>query len=68
MNLVEFNALKPGDKIDNPMSGSRGEVIEADKTGVRVKWGHAHGLDDTGMPRHYSRMSTIWFHWSKADV
>jgi len=69
MNLVEFNALKPGDRIENAMSSSVGEVVEADKTGVRISWGKVHGVGvAAGTTRHYSRYSTIWFHWSKADV
>lgn len=70
MNLTEFNALKPGDRIENAMSGSSGEVVEADSKGVTVRW---HMLpwrpgQDNGVLRHYSRFSTIWFHWSKVET
>jgi hypothetical protein len=71
VNLAEFNALKPGDKIENVMSNSVGEVVEADKTGVRVRWDGGHVVDTAlsglGTLRHYSRYSTIWFHWSKVE-
>lgn len=66
MNLNEFNALKPGDRIENAMSGSTGEVVEADTKGVRVCWGLAP--DTATGSRHYSRFSTIWFHWSKVEA
>lgn len=72
MNLTEFNALKPGDRIENAMSGSTGEVVEADSKGVRVAWNeagrHGGGGKPEGALRHYSRFSTIWFHWSKVDA
>ena len=69
MNLVEFNALKAGDRIENAMSNSRGEVVAADARGVLVRWdGLAPGLlelrDGVGTVRTYSRYSTIWFHWT----
>jgi hypothetical protein len=67
LNLAEFNALKPGDKIEIGMlQPTVGEVVEADKTGVRVKW-DGTGLHPAyaGAVRHYSRYSTIWFHWRK---
>jgi hypothetical protein len=72
MNLVEFNALKPGDKIENAMSNSTGEVVEVDKHGVKVRW-YGVGMTDVGMNglgavRTYSRASTIWFHWSKPEA
>ena len=65
MNDKEFAALKPGDQIENVMGNSRGEVVEADKTGVRVCW-HGVGQNGAGTARHYSIHSTIWFHWSYA--
>jgi hypothetical protein len=63
MNLQEFAALKAGDKIENPMSGSAGEVVEVDAKGVRVRW------DNTGssVTWHYGVNSTAWMHWSKAE-
>lgn len=66
MNIVQFNALKPGDRIENAMSGSTGEVVEADSKGVTVKWtgSPGKGISGAGVLRHYSRFSTIWFHWS----
>lgn len=63
MNIVQFNALKPGDRIENAMSGSTGEVVEADSKGVSVRWTEA-GVSGSHPSRHYSRYSTIWFHWS----
>lgn len=73
MNLQEFAALKPGDKIVNAMSNSRGEVVEANATGVHVCWSNAglvgqHRLSVDGATRHYSVQSTIWFHWSKVEL
>lgn len=69
MNLTEFNALKPGDRIENAMSNSSGEVVEADSKGVVVKWTDSppFGVSGAGVLRHYSRFSTIWFHWSKVE-
>lgn len=70
MNLTEFNALKAGDRIENAMSGSTGEVVEADSKGVQVRWNvmpWRAGHDAPGVLRHYSRFSTIWFHWSKIE-
>lgn len=70
MNIVQFNALKPGDKIENAMSDSTGEVVEADSKGVSVRW-EGTGLANDGVreaKRHYSRYSTIWFHWSLVEV
>lgn len=64
MNLNEFNALKAGDRIENAMSNSTGEVVEADSKGVNVRWKY----DERGTTRHYSRYSTIWFHWSKVEA
>lgn len=69
MNIVQFNALKPGDKIENAMSGSTGDVVEADSKGVTVRWKHTSETPDGyGTTRHYSRYSTIWFHWSLVEA
>jgi len=69
MNIVQFNALKPGDRIENAMSGSTGEVVEADSKGVTVKWEGTGAIEGVAYTteRHYSRYSTIWFHWSTVD-
>jgi hypothetical protein len=65
MNVQEFAVLKAGDKIENPMSHSRGEVVEANAKGVAVRW-FGVGMAGAGTIRHYSAQSTIWFHWSYA--
>lgn len=71
MNLIEFNALKPGDKIENAMSNSSGEVTEVSQGIVKVRWNAERlapgGQTGIGLSRTYSVHSTIWFHWSKAD-
>ena len=63
MNIKEFAALKAGDKIDNPSTGSSGEVVEAADSGVRVVWGargeHEHKF-------FYSVVGTSWMNWVKA--
>lgn len=64
MNLKEFAALKIGDKIENLMADSKGEVVEVDASGVRVCWGWK--TDAPGATRHYSVNTTIWMHWSYA--
>lgn len=63
MTLQEFAALKPGDKVTNPMQGSSGEVTEISEAGVRVAWGGAHAVTFT-----YGVGSTAWMHWSKEDM
>lgn len=68
MNLTEFAALRAGDKIDNHMSNSRGEVVDVDDKGVRVRWSVVDGQERTAATRHYSAGSTIWFHWSKVET
>lgn len=70
MNINEFAALQVGDRVENPMSKSAGEVTEVIKrsgafAGVRVRWGD-------GTPRHdvsftYTVDMTTWFHWSKVE-
>lgn len=70
MNLVEFNALKPGDKIENAMSNSSGEVTEVNQGIVKVRWlrdGSGDGTPSLAAVRTYSVHSTIWFHWSKVE-
>jgi hypothetical protein len=65
MNVQEFAALKVGDKIDNAMSSSQGEVTEVNAQGVRVRW----GLGNTGAITFlYTVQSTAWFHWSKVEA
>lgn len=60
MTLDEFAALKPGDTIENPMSGSKGVVADVTAGRVKVAWGgtvqFAYGVD-----------TTAWMHWSKAN-
>lgn len=71
MNLIEFNALKPGDKIENAMSNSSGEVVEVNRGIVKVRWfgsGPTARSLLTGSVRTYSVHSTIWFHWSKVEA
>ena len=58
MNLKEFAALKPGDRIVNPMSGGKGRVVEADAKGVAVCWSE---LSNASF--HYTVMSRAWVHW-----
>lgn len=69
MNLQEFAALKAGDKIENHMSQSQGEVTEVTKLGVRVRWGLTwpgiHG--NASVTFQYTVQSTAWFHWSHAE-
>lgn len=64
MNLNEFAALKVGDLIDNPMTGSHGAVAEVTAQGVRVQWGSAGGSFNGFL---YTVSSTAWMNWSKAD-
>lgn len=66
MNLQEFAKLKTGDRVRNDMSGSRGEVVDTDSHGVRVRWGV--GSEKNSTPTwHYSVQSTAWFHWSVVE-
>lgn len=62
MNIQEFAALKPGDKIDNPMSGSNGTVSEVNDRGVFVRWQHKDAL-----AFFYPVNTTAWMHWRKTD-
>lgn len=66
MNLQEFSALKPGDKIANPAlhMDSTGEVVEMTPSGVRVVWGPRHEHETRFF---YSVQSTAWMQWTKAD-
>lgn len=61
MNMQDFAALKAGDKIENPMSGSKGAVISITDSGVRVQWGAS------SMEFFYGVNSTAWMHWSKVE-
>lgn len=61
MNLKEFAALKAGDKIENHMASSRGEVVEVTDAGVLVRW------HEGTAPRTYGVNTTAWMHWSKAE-
>ena len=63
MNIKEFGALKIGDKIENPSSGSGvGEVVETTDSGVRVVWGGRHEHETKFF---YSVVGTSWMNWSK---
>lgn len=65
MNLHEFAALKPGDEIENPMSGSRGRITEAKRDGVMVAWGWNNRPTPATAPTFfYSVNSTAWTHWN----
>jgi hypothetical protein len=65
MNLKEFAALKPGDKIENLMSGrSVGEVASIDEAGVRIRWGDGGPAAPAWF---YGVNSTAWFHWTKIE-
>lgn len=60
MTLKEFAALKPGSKIENPSTGSNGEVVEATDSGVRVVWGDRHAHETRFF---YSVVGTTWMNW-----
>lgn len=64
VNIKEFAALKPGDKIENPSHGgaSVGEVVEATDSGVRVVWGPRH---DSEHKFFYSVVGTAWMNWNR---
>lgn len=64
MNLKEFAALKKGDKIENPMSQSAGEVADVTPLGVKLRW---NGGDPSAITFTYTVNSTAWFHWSKVE-
>lgn len=62
MNIKEFAALKPGDKITIAMNDhASGEVVEVTDSGVRVVWGARHAHETRFF---YSVQGTAWFHWS----
>lgn len=65
MNLQEFAALKPGDKIENPSTGGvgTGEITETTSSGVRVVWGNRHPRET---PFFYSAVGTSWMNWTYA--
>lgn len=62
MNLQQFAALKPGDKISNPMGNSAGVVVSVSDSGVRVRW------EPATMDFFYSVNSTAWMHWTCGDI
>jgi len=62
MDLKEFAALKPGDRIDNHMSGSHGQVMEAAPRGVHVAWG-----GNNIVTFFYNVAGTAWTHWSLSE-
>lgn len=61
MTLQEFAALKEGDKIENALSNSKGEVVKLSINGVYVVWGPRTAGE---RQFYYDRAGTIWFHWS----
>lgn len=64
MMLQEFAALKPGDKIANPMNNSsaEGTVTRLGTGGLYVVWGKRF---DRETEFFYSVQSTAWMHWDK---
>lgn len=64
MNLKEFAALKVGDAIANPMSGSVGTVTKIRHDGVDVVWGARHDAEKSFF---YAVQSTAWMGWTKRD-
>lgn len=66
MNLQEFAKLKLGDKIENPSTGSKGEIVEATDSGVRVVWGDPHDRNNHATKFFYSVVGTAWMNWVNA--
>jgi hypothetical protein len=68
MNMQEFAALKVGDTVEVLLAGgqSRGEVVEINDRGVRVKWGPKSYRGEVTF--FYSANSTAWMHWGKIDA
>lgn len=65
MNVQEFAALRPGDKIENASTGSgQGEIVETTDSGVRVVWG---SRNDRETRFFYSVAGTSWMSWSKVE-
>lgn len=67
MDLKQFAALKVGDRIENHMSNSTGEVVSIDETGVRLRWIGAGVVGSNAPTWHYPVNSTAWFHWNKVE-
>ncbi len=65
MNVQEFGALKPGDKIVNGMNNSPGEITGTNAAGVDVVWGPRHANERVFA---YTVDSTAWFHWRRNDA
>lgn len=65
MNIQEFAALKAGDRLENPMTQSRGVVVEVTAAGVKVRWGD--GTPGKDVTFTYTPQTTSWYHWQKAD-
>jgi hypothetical protein len=70
MNATEFAALKAGDKIQNAMAGSFGEVVGRTESGVNIRWAHNRDAMEKPTPdvngasvRHYTFATTAWMHW-----
>lgn len=61
MNLQDFAALKPGDRIEG-MNGSKGEIVGLEDNGVQLRWdGSSHVFT-------FVAQSTAWMHWRKIGV
>lgn len=68
MNLRELAALKEGDKIENPSTGSKGVVVEATDSGVRVIWGERYpDAPERERKFFYSSVGTAWMNWAKPE-
>lgn len=62
MNIQQFAALKPGDQIDNLLSGSKGEIVLISDAGVHVAWAGNHA-----QTFFFAAQSNAWFHWTKIE-
>lgn len=69
MTIDEFLALKEGDRIENPMTSSKGTVLHVThdrrgtQDGVWITW-------DGSSPdnaRRFSKHQTAWMHWTQLD-
>lgn len=64
MNVQEFSKLEKGDKIENALNGSKGEVSRTSDSGVYVVWG---ARSDFEREFFYGVAGTTWFNWSRAE-
>lgn len=62
MNLQQFAALKPGDKIENLLSSSKGEIASISDAGVHVAWAGNHVRTF-----FFAAESNAWSHWTKIE-